>query len=139
LRRGGGDALNVGSGDRADGMRKCKMGTSRRVGLAACCAALLAGPALAATGADVHAAEKAVGERLGKGARRFFPTAFETRTAVCGVVTTDDGDARFVVELAVGAGGKRTTGAVLIDGLSAPANAAAPAPSFEAVWSADCA
>ena len=106
--------------------------TTRGVWLGICAAALLAlpGPALAAGGPDIHAAEQAVGERLGKGARHFFPTAYETKAAVCGVVTTDDGDARFVVEVTAGPGGKRALGPVRIDGQTGA--------GFDAIWSADC-
>lgn len=121
-----------GATNRRNAMNSGRVARWGVVGLALCAAPLVAArPAIAATGADIHAAEKAVAAHLGQGTHAFFSAVFETRTAVCGVVTTDDGDARFIVELTAGAGGKRTPGAVFIDGLAAPA--------FDAIWTRDCA
>ena len=102
---------------------------------------LAAGPALAG-GADIHAAEKAVSARLPAGGRQFYSSVYETKAAVCGVVTSPDGDQRFVVAVTKTPAGKPALGEVLLDAPGGPTVTGADGqvrPLFDVRWAAECA
>ena len=96
--------------------------------------AIASGVATAAS-PDVGAAQKAVRAALPKGAHVFFSSVYESRSAVCGVVTGaavgEDGDSRFLVTLKTDAKGHRQPDQVSIEALAGDA--------FPATWAADCA
>jgi hypothetical protein len=92
-----------------------------------------------AGGADIHAAEKAVAARLG--GRQFFSSVYETKAAVCGVVTSAGGDQRFLVVVTKTAAGKPALGEVLLDASGGPTVTGADGrvtPLFDARWAEAC-
>jgi hypothetical protein len=103
--------------------------------------ALVAAPAIAGTGADIHAAEKAVAARMPGGGRQFFSSVYETKAAVCGVVTSGGGDQRFLVAVTKTAAGKPSLGEVLLDAPGGPTVTGKDGevlPLFDVRWAAEC-